>query len=174
MINWHSELIETLVKEMRPKTYVELGVCGAVTLKRALPFVESAYACDISPFDKFIGNEPNLHKFIMSTDEFAGVWENQIRKPIDFIFIDADHSRNSVWKDVTNFLPWLTNDTGLMLLHDMWPPDRGYAAPTHCGDAYRLNNTLRNLADIEYSVLPIQFGIGVIRKPTHKDWRNNE
>lgn len=172
MTNWHCDFIEVLLKQLKPSIYVELGVCGAVTLNRSLPLVGTAYACDLVSFDNFLNSSPsNLHKHIMSTEQFAQKWSDEIRLPIDFIFIDADHSKESVWKDIQNFLPWLKADSGLMILHDMWPPSEAFTSHRHCGDAYKINSLLRNLAGIEYTVLPIQFGIGIIRK-VETDWRN--
>jgi hypothetical protein len=173
---FHTEILRNIAIQMKPAIYVELGVFLGETLNAVLPWVtEEAYACDI--YDNFAANIPpdQRHKVHIysntRTDALAIGWRETVKKPIDLIFIDADHSKEAVVEDILAFLPFLKEDTGLMVLHDMWPPDRGQTAPGFCGDGYLLKPWLNVQSELEYCTLPLQYGVGIIRK-IGKAWQN--
>jgi predicted O-methyltransferase YrrM len=176
---FHTEILRNIAREMRPAVYVELGVFMGDTLNAVLPYVEGkAYACDI--YDKFVPNVLPQFKYrlqdfsLTTTDTLAEKWTNEIKADIDLIFIDADHSKESVYKDIMNFWPFLKEDRGLMVLHDMWPPSVRYVDPGYCGDGFLVKNKIkRELPDLEFVSLPLQYGLGIMRK-VGKDWRNGD
>lgn len=170
---FHSKIIRDIAEEMRPQVYVGLGICGGYTFQAVLPHAVEAYACDIDPNCINSVQNPKTRFYGMPTDEFAGVWKNEIKKQINLIFIDAGHSKENVFEDATNFYPYLKEDTGLMILHDTWPPDREtYTKPEYCGDGYLAKDKLlARLPNVEMATIPCQYGLTLIRK-RGGNWRN--
>lgn len=174
-MEFHTEILRTIAREMGPTVYVELGVHEAYTLKAILPFAAEAYACDVKKFShlippQYVGRVKDFSG--TTTNDFAEKWKNEIQKDIDLIFIDADHSKEAVYKDISNFWPYLKPDTGLMVLHDMWPPTPSHVDPGYCGDGFLIKNKIKkHFRDLEFISLPLQFGLGIMRK-IGKDWRN--
>lgn len=174
---FHTEILRNIARQMRPAVYVELGVFMGDTLNAVLPYVEGkAFACDIHK--KFVPNIlPQFSYRVedysdINTFDFASIWQDEIKQPIDLIFIDADHSKESVYKDIMNFWPFLKEDTGLMVLHDMWPPSARYVDPGYCGDGFMVKEKIKKeLPDLEFISLPLQYGVGIMRK-IGKAWQN--
>lgn len=174
----HHAIIEAIASHMKPKVYVELGIAVCGTLNRVAPHAEEIYAVDAGVSCAInIQDKDRVRFYGEYTTTFAERWNKEIRKGIDLIFIDADHSAASVQKDVENFLPWLNPSTGLMLLHDTWPPTPEHANPSNCGDCYLIKPWLRNLNfnllgghDFEVCTIPTQYGLTLIRS-IGKDWR---
>lgn len=171
MEEFHANILESIAKEMKPQVYVELGIYCGDTFKRIMNYASRGYACDINNEVYSVASAKSF-AYCMRTDEFYDVWNNEIKFPIDLIFIDADHSANSVIKDVNNFYPWLKTDKGIMALHDTWPPSERYVDPGYCGDSYKVKKILKDkYEDMEIFTLPLQYGVSLIRKVGH-DWRN--
>src|SRR5690606_512334 len=167
--NGHSLIIKQIAEEMLPQVYVELGICGGVTFNAVLPSIrEVAYACDIGQgVGRVIDSKhPKVKIFDnRSSMEFSRIWNESIKREIDLIFIDADHSRDAVILDAINFYPWLKEDSGLMVLHDTWPPDKLYTSKDRCGDCYRSVSILKKkLNGAEILTIPVQYGLTLIRK----------
>lgn len=175
MWEFHTEILRTIARQMGPRVYVELGVHEAHTLNAVIPYAAEIYACDIKSFSTHIPAQyaGRVRDFSGTrTDEFAVKWKNDIGQEIDLIFIDADHSKESVYKDIMNFWPYLKTDTGLMVLHDMWPPSPKYVDQGYCGDGFLVKQKIKKeLPDLEFISLPLQYGLGIMRK-VGKDWRN--
>lgn len=170
---FHCEILKAIAREMKPNVYVELGICGGSTFNAVAPFSSEAYAVDIAiGMPKAILQGEKYKPFVMKTEEFAKKWKEDIKKEIDLIFIDADHSKEAVYNDIMNFWPYLKTDSGLMVLHDMWPPSSKYVDPGYCGDGFLVKQKIKKeLPDLEFVSLPLQYGLGVMRK-AGKDWRN--
>lgn len=178
MINehWHSEMIEHIAAGLKPFLYVELGISHCMTLNRASAFAEMIYCCDVNDKKDSISHKGKTKFFKESTDEFFKRWENEIRLPIDMIFIDADHSEATVYRDATNFYNWLRPDSGIMLLHDTWPPVKDLIIPSRCGDGFKAVRKIKEkLSDRDFEAeivtLPAQYGLTIIRK-TGDAWQN--
>lgn len=90
------------------------------------------YSVDISPGgplggfegerNAFIGSGLTIPIQILGDSYKVGIsWENE---PIDFLFVDGDHSDNSVRRDITAWLPHMKMD-GVVAFHDysatVWP-----------------------------------------------------
>ena len=95
----------------------------------------------------------------------------EIKKEIDLIFIDADHSKEAVWEDFQNFYKWLRPNTGILVMHDSWPPNQAYTHPGRCGDCYMAISKVKQIEDAEVLTLPFQYGLTLVRKVA-EDWRN--
>lgn len=168
--NEHRSLILDLVELLRPNTYVELGVqYGYVfNLVSASGFCERCIAVDKRM--KSIKRRPCVSLFQMSTDEFFEIW----KEPIDFLFIDADHSYEQVKKDFLNFQIWVPYHKGLILLHDTHP-QKGLDIPTRCGDSWKFAQELHLYYPLfEVVTIPGKTcGLSIIRHVTndkHMEW----
>lgn len=167
----HYDVLERIAGGLQPYNYIELGIFRGKTFNLVARHAERAYAVDVAGAQKYI--KCNHAEFFMgTTQEFSDHWQTKVKQPVDLIFIDADHSKESVLTDVGNFLPWLRPDVGLMVLHDTWPLSREKISPQYSGDCYLAPKTLKKMySDLEILTLPFLCGLTLIRKPG-KDWRN--
>ncbi len=170
----HEDLVEEIAKQLKPSIYVELGVFQLECFNRVVRHVkQKAFAIDIKDNSIYMdpGPERSFHR--CSTEEFSSTWHNEIKLDIDMIFIDADHSKDAVLQDVKNFLPFLKEDSGIMLLHDTWPLNKQQTAPGYSGDCYKVTKTLKEKLGnhIELITLPVPYGLTLIRK-VGDNWRN--
>src|SRR5258708_40096849 len=101
--NWHEDFIVHLAKIMQPKLYVELGLYKSAVFNRILPYAEKLIGVDKDlQFKKYMTVSPKTIFKCMTTNEFAKELKKQPIK-IDMLFIDADHSSQSVEKDFKQF-----------------------------------------------------------------------
>jgi hypothetical protein len=169
--NFHADFVKLIAHEMKPAIYVELGIGDATTLNAVAGHCGASYAVDIAP-GVMQYQKDNIKSFCMTTDSFHEEWDKNIRTEIDLIFVDACHKSDYVFRDVINFYPWLKKDTGIMILHDTWPPNLTYAGPEHCDDAYKATSRLSGiLPDCELMTIPLEVGLTLIRR-RGDDWRN--
>lgn len=56
--------------------------------------------------------------------EFAKLWKNNLRKPIDMLYIDGDHNFYSIYTDFNEWFPLVAPD-GIVAFHDYDPIERG-------------------------------------------------
>ena len=141
----HEAFVESIAKQLKPSIYVELGVYHSSNFKQVVPHVrDKAFAVDIKrEFERHKSDAPIASFHVMTTEEFYKMWSVEIKLDIDMIFIDADHSKEAVLQDVKNFLPFLKEDSGIMLLHDTWPLDKRQTAPGYSGDCYKVTKVLK-------------------------------
>jgi predicted O-methyltransferase YrrM len=134
------------------QSYLELGTFDNSTISG----VECAkrYGVDLKPQPC-----PGVTMFAMSTAEFI---ENEAKKyaPYDCVFIDANHSAQSVREDFGGILPYVSPE-GLILLHDSNPETEADCQPGYCGDAWRFVRSLT--VDFECVTLPFHPGITIVR-----------
>ena len=167
-------LIIELVKLFKPGTYVELGVKRGFIFNRISPLVQKAVAVDSCGF-KGVNASDNVAFFHMTTDEFATIWEGTI----DMLFIDADHSKRQVLKDIDNMLPFIRDYTGLILLHDTYPINEPLTQDGYCSNAWEaaheIRVTPRYFSQVEIVTLPGPFfGLSILRKVPfsgHLEWK---
>lgn len=108
----------------------------------------------------------------MKTEEFATLAKrNDIG--IDMLFIDANHSYESVLEDFNNFFP-LVRDQGIILLHDGYPENIEQTGSGYCGDGYRAIEELTSKQkNFEMMTIPVPPGLTIARKKTaHLPWIN--
>lgn len=170
--NWHEEFIELLAAVVRPKTYVELGLCKCALFNKIIPYAEKLIGLDIKPeAEKFMKKIRGKTEFVCSTtDDFAErLQKNPIQ--IDMLFIDADHAKEAVLKDFNNFFPFVAPH-GLILLHDSHPKDAQYTNPGYCNDAYKAVERLgKETATYEIMTIPRHPGLTLCRKrSTQLSW----
>lgn len=109
------------------KVYLELGVgVGVATYRQVVAGTKIGV-------DVAVGGSEGIH--MMTTAEyFAGPGD---RQQIDVAYIDASHVYEDALHDFNQVVARL-NKGGLVLLHDMYPPNEEHATPAWCGDVYKL------------------------------------
>jgi hypothetical protein len=157
----HSNFIAELVKQINCKTYLELGIYDGITLSLVQPFVPRIISVDTKDVRKWRIGEFHLE----TTDSFFEHFDEKV----DVIFIDADHSFESVKKDFINSIR-LLNEFGMIILHDTDPISEMYLDPGYCGDSYKMDKWLReNYTDLDVMTLPLtQAGLTIIKRKDDK------
>lgn len=164
------ELMAELVRLYQPHTYVEIGVQHGYIFNAISPLVKRAVAVDINPMDRIV-SRANVETHQLPSLEFAGRW----KEPIDLLFIDADHVKESVIADFDAMLPHVRECTGLILLHDTYPVQESLLSPRYCNNAWeaaRMIHMAKKYRNIEAVTLPGPWaGLTICRKaPKHLGW----
>ena len=143
-----SELIglTQLMADIRPERALEIGTCGGGTLfllcKQAaaratiisidLPRDRFGFGYStvrIPLYKRFAGENQNLHLLRAdshSADTLACVKNILQEKPLDYLFIDGDHSYEGVRKDFEMYAP-LVKRAGTVAFHDVVPHPLGWS-----------------------------------------------
>lgn len=103
----------------------------------------------------------------MTSDEFF----EQNTKTFDVIFVDGLHHYDQVSRDIANALSVL-NAGGIIIIHDMLPeneiqacvPFNETAKNKWLGDVWRLAFDLSNRSDVNFNLVLIDCGCGVLTK----------
>lgn len=158
----HSDLIVQLVKSVNCQTYLELGIYDGSTLARVGESVPRVIGVDIKDLriNKTIGE---FH--LSTTQDFLKTFTDKV----DVIFIDADHSYESVKIDFTSSLP-LLNKFGLIILHDTDPISEKYLDKGYCGDSYKMIDWLKEThPEFDIITLPIsEAGLTIIKRSSDR------
>jgi len=171
-------LMKELIVIFKPKVYVELGTEFGSTFNRIAPLVELAIAVDHKITSEII-DAGNILKFEMETEEFIAKFSTLFNLVIDFLFIDADHKKESVLADFDGMLPFVREGTGLIFLHDTHPANIKRTSEMYCNNAWEAAweiRTNKKYQDAEIITLPGPIaGISIIRKSKNQlSWRANE
>lgn len=156
---------------LRPKIYVELGLYQCELFNRVIPFADKLIGVDIAPeAGKFMKRSLKSEFVCLSTDEFAKLAKKNCLK-IDMLFIDANHSKESVERDFRSFFP-LVSDQGVILLHDSFPRNKQFTDPGYCGDGYKaIEKLTKSAKDYEMVTIPRHPGLTLCRKRSkHLPW----
>lgn len=114
-----------------------------------------------------VGVDPAAGGTVRATsDEFFA--RNQSN--FDVVFVDGLHTYEQVRKDVINSIKWLNNG-GYVALHDLLPrnwiehhtPDLTKAGDSWTGDVWKVAFELAQTEGIEFKIVKIDFGIGVLK-----------
>jgi hypothetical protein len=162
--NWHVNFIEHIAAITSPKVYVELGLYECELFNRIEPYAERLIGVDMrADVEAFMIKSPKVRFVNSTTDGFVkSLTPDSL--VIDLLFIDADHSREAVWRDFWNFLPFVA-DHGLILLHDAYPGEPRLTAPAFCGDGYNAIYELSQQREqFELVTLPVSPGLAICRK----------
>lgn len=144
------EVINYMIKTFGYTSYLEIGVHAG----RCFRQVE----CELKE-SVDIGHSPT---YKMSSTDFFRKYPD---KRYDIIFIDADHNKNSVLKDVAGSLEIL-NDGGTIVCHDVNPATEKHLHGGLCANAWEAFAELRTTrADLEVHTLPFDH-LGIIRRGT--------
>jgi predicted O-methyltransferase YrrM len=171
--------LAAVVRRLRPARVLEIGTAhgGSFLVWTRLATADALLiSIDLPPWERddpnevvktgalrrFAGARQRVHLFRSSSHEPA------VRRaaaallgglPLDFLFIDGDHSYDGVKQDFDDYAPWV-RPGGVVALHDIHPHSRGWG-----GDVPRFWRELRaGRTGVELIADPGQdgFGIGVI------------
>jgi hypothetical protein len=138
-----------LVKLYHPKVYVEIGVAEGYTFKQIVQctrdIIERAIAVDIKPMPH-IPRMGNVEPHQMSSQEFAKIWKD----PIDMLFIDGDHNKETVEHDFFEIGKFVRPGTGLILLHDTHPMNEELLQPQFCHNAWEFANSIFDSTSVQF------------------------
>jgi hypothetical protein len=128
----HRGFAEWLVKTVKPKITVDLGVDhGFSSFAFAIPRIGHVYGIDSFEGDQYAGErDPSLYPFVLSKqeklflkdnltfikgyfDDIAKEWD----KEIDILHIDGDHAYESIKNDYETWSKFLSDDA-VILFHD--------------------------------------------------------
>jgi hypothetical protein len=146
-------LVNLLVSKFKDPDYLEIGTAGANSL------------FDSVPAKRKVGVDPERGGNVRKTsDDF---FKDNSQK-FDVIFIDGLHTYDQVRLDVINSIKSL-KDGGWIALHDMLPrtwleqhvPHISQGAWT--GDVWKVAFELAKTEGIEFKILKIDHGVGVIK-----------
>ena len=157
-------VVHLLLSKFKSPTYLEIG-CATDTLFNSVPF------------DQKVGVDPSAGGNVRKTsDDFFKAND----KRFDVVFIDGLHTYEQVRRDIINSINSL-NEGGWIALHDMLPrtwleqhvPLISRDAWT--GDVWKVAFELIQTDGVEFKILKIDHGVGVIKvmkpKVELKDFR---
>ncbi|MHC4397446.1 MAG: class I SAM-dependent methyltransferase [Planctomycetota bacterium] len=166
----YRELLVFLAKLLRPHTYVELGIRRGYTFNLISPLVQRAVGVDIMRLPG-VKSRKNVEMHYCFSSTFIEQWID----PIDFLFIDADHNKEAVLSDVRGLLPYVTPDTGLIFLHDTYPPSKRFLGDHRCSNAWEAARELFKKEGLEIVTIPGGTGLSILRKvDKFLHWRNRD
>jgi predicted O-methyltransferase YrrM len=174
-------LLENLYN-LAPTTVVEIGTHkggNSFLFCHALPSVRRVVGIDLD-----VQNAPKLiyftrpgqvyrpvHRDSQTTQTRDDVLKQLEGQPVDFLFIDGDHSYKGVKADFELYSS-LVRPGGIVALHDIVPDHRTrYGRDTGCysGEVYLFWNELKERYDCEELIENSEqdgFGIGLVRIPS--------
>jgi hypothetical protein len=128
-MKYRKDLINHFVKKFKYTSYLEIGVN---TPDKTFNHILCSTKEGVDP------NGRTTHK--MTSDEFFRSIPKD--KKWDIIFVDGDHNREQVKKDILNSLNHL-NDNGLIVCHDVNPQQKSLLQSSACGSAWEAFAELR-------------------------------
>ena len=169
-------LLFSVAMAAAPTVIVELGTgpgLSSLAFLRVLQYYNAVchrsgrlHTCDLeadtlAPLKRF-GGLVEPHR--MPTDQLAAEWA-QHATPIDFLYIDADHSAAQSLKDFENFTPYL-RPNGLVLMHDTFPLSEEHEQLQFSGTVFRTARYIKEhrQADFEIATIPYLSGVSIVRK----------
>jgi hypothetical protein len=162
--DFHVDLVSHLASVLKPSVYVELGVNKGETFNRVSRYALESFAIDIDEGSRnYIDNKEAF--FHGTTSDFLEYFKGS-GKQIDLLFIDADHSKESVKEDFFGYLP-LLKEQGVILLHDGYPLNESQTVGSICGDGYKAIWEISEMSkDFEIVTIPFPPGLSICRKRT--------
>lgn len=161
---WHHDFILHIASILRPKVYVELGLRKCPLFNRMIPFADQLIGVDLDtrPEEFMIKNAKTKFVLASTLDYAASLESNPIK--IDMLFIDADHSKESVEADFLAFFPYVVPH-GIIIFHDSHPKNQEWTVPHYCGDGYLAVEKLsKHIEEYEMMTIPFHPGLTLCRK----------
>jgi hypothetical protein len=145
-------IINFYIKKYNYTSYLELGVRDKTNTYNLIECSEKN-GVDINP--------NCFPDYLMTTDDFFNTISKD--KKWDIIFIDADHEKEQVMKDLLNSLNHL-NENGTIIMDDINPFTEELTNPLFCHNAWEVFATLRkNRDDLEMYGIESSF-CGIVRR----------
>lgn len=167
---YYVAVLDCIFQQLRPRTYVEIGVFQGRSLAMAKP---PTLAIGIDPEPRLLQPAAeNQRIFAKTSDAFFA--EHDLRAefgglPVDLAFIDGMHHFEFAMRDFANLERACTRESTI-LLHDCYPRDRETADRTRVqafwsGDIWRLIVLLKKYRpDLEiHTIGTPPTGLGIVR-----------
>jgi predicted O-methyltransferase YrrM len=183
------EFIKSIVCNINPNNVVEIGCFTGIStiwMAAGLEQIDSeAIIHSIDLFDEILPWLPHRYGYLSDPLEYAQTcalsaglahrikfhkmnslemgrrFKELILHPIDFLFIDGDHTQEGCTSDFMNFYPFVSPG-GYIMLHDIYPEHCGWDGPRYVIDEWLTHNP--NLSLVEIKTSPNNFGMALIRK----------
>lgn len=169
----HAGAVINAIPGIEEKTYAELGlgIHGAFPIRAALPNGMPIHILDAAHGSTWVqvrakrkyGVDTVWGPFVthrMTTGEFFALPD---LPKFDVIFVDANHMWEHVLEDYNNAVRALAPG-GIILAHDLVPPDFAHTDAGKCGDGFKVLWGL-HYAGIEHWTLNEDMGLTVFPKP---------
>ena len=140
----YTTMLSAIHQAVRPRTYIEIGVCTGKSIRLALPETK---AIGVDPAPRIEGGAlpPNVTLHTMKSDDYFA--KHSVRDdfgglPIDLAFIDGLHHFEYALRDFINVERHCT-PRSTVLVHDWFPlnrhtAERAYTSVFFSGDVWRL------------------------------------
>ena len=153
-MNTCQDVINYLIKKFEYTKFLEIGVRennGILSINHIN--CEHKDGVDIMP---------GRCNYTMTSDKFFETIPET--RMYDIIFVDGDHEKGQVLRDVENSLKHL-NPNGVILCHDINPISEMHLQTRYCNNCWEAWAELRSTrSDLEMYALNIDLGPGIIRK----------
>lgn len=163
--SWHEDFIVHLARILQPKVYVELGLYQCALFNRIAPMTEKSIGVDTeASAGRFMDTAGGKGEFFHGTTSALATELTKRGASIDLLFIDANHSKESVREDFMNFFP-LVRDQGVIVFHDAYPKNKEFTASGYCGDGYlAIAELSQHTETYEMVTIPRHPGVAICRK----------
>lgn len=150
-MNTSQDIINYLIQTRKYSRFLEIGVRW-----NSLNKIKCEHKDGVD-----ISNSSGVN-YVMTSDKFfESIPADQM---YDIIYVDGDHEKNQVLKDIENSLKHL-NEGGIILCHDINPPEEWLLTPTKCNNSWEAWAHLRSTrSDLKMYALNIDLGPGIIYK----------
>ena len=163
------QVLERIHRHLRPKGYIEIGVCRGDSLAKVLP--ETA-AIGIDPEPQLEHPPAANHKIFAETSDHFFAHHDPLaelgNRPLDMAFIDGMHRFEFAFRDFVSLERICTRES-VILVHDCYPLDARTAARERVttfwsGDIWRLVLLLRRHRPdlIVHTIGTAPTGLGII------------
>jgi hypothetical protein len=156
-ITHHLNIINTTAKVINARTYLEIGVCTGSNINNVR--IGAKTGVDVNDIR---GIKEGIEMIKSSSDDFFRTNERKF----DLIFIDGDHSQEQSMKDFENALKCVSNK-GLILLHDVYPPNLKHMELNLCGGVYLNAQDINNR--FKCVVFPYDYGVMIVNPRVTKN-----
>lgn len=159
-MEFYKTFMEWYISQTQVQWYLEIGCQEGWTVRRVSECPSIVHIDAVDPDMHYSTPDPRIELHHMTSDEFFAKCEHLY----NIIFVDGDHSEKQVRRDIDNAVKHLTN-SGLLLLHDTYPPSKSYTSADACGTAYRAIEGLdEERRDLEVFTFPVTYGLTLIRQ----------
>ena len=156
MTHIRTDVVQLIIDHYGYTSYLEIGIANSENYNS----IRCQNKVSVDPaLGKFSHANP---MFKMKSDEFFDKHAHEYQ--FDIIFIDGDHSKEQVKKDIANSLN-VINPKGTIVLHDMNPISEHHLKPTICNDGWEAFAELRKTRDdLNMFTYENDLGVGIIQK----------
>jgi hypothetical protein len=152
---WHRAFLASLACRIRPTCFLELGVHRDPALVNVAQFCDLVVGVDR---DLYLVQWPENSKFYQMTTDAFFAWPAAEIPPPELVFVDADHRREQVIKDLYG-VEAICAENCIVVIHDTFPPGIEFTTDVDCSNSY----LVPPLLPWEHVTLPVPPGVTLCR-----------